>query len=57
MFDLDVPVELQGDNIHRLENILTLSAEYHINFDNLHLWLKPKPVCSHLCLPLSRAEK
>ncbi|KAG7440302.1 uncharacterized protein BT62DRAFT_910813 [Guyanagaster necrorhizus] len=32
---------LEGGNIHRLENILTLEYNLHFHFDNLTLWLEP----------------
>lgn len=35
--------ELNGTNIHRLENILTLDTNIHIFFDQLKLWLKKIP--------------
>lgn len=35
--------ELNGANIHRLENILTLDTNIHIFFDQLKLWLKKIP--------------
>ena len=44
----NIPVELNGNNIHRLENILTLSTELHAYFDDLYIWLKPVEVCSLL---------
>ncbi|KAF5387950.1 hypothetical protein D9615_000667 [Tricholomella constricta] len=35
--------ELNGANIHRLENILTLSLEFHSLFDKLEIWLERNP--------------
>jgi hypothetical protein len=35
--------ELNGDNIHRLENILTLDPGVHDWFDQLKVWLERKP--------------
>ncbi|EIM91014.1 uncharacterized protein STEHIDRAFT_152697 [Stereum hirsutum FP-91666 SS1] len=35
--------ELNGANIHRLENILTLDTNIHTSFDQLKLWLKKIP--------------
>ena len=32
--------ELNGNWIHRLENVLTLSGEVHHGFDDLKLWLE-----------------
>jgi hypothetical protein len=32
--------ELYGNNIHRLENIITLSHNKHALFDQLHLWFE-----------------
>lgn len=36
--------ELNGTNIHRLSNILTLDEHNHKNFDNLDLWFEAVPV-------------
>ena len=33
--------ELNGSGVHRLENILTLSLDYHRDFDELKLWFEP----------------
>ena len=33
--------ELNGSNIHRLSNILTLSLDIHCWFDDLKIWLEP----------------
>ena len=40
--------ELNGDQIHRLENILTMRADLHATFDSLGLWLEPT-VRLYLC--------
>jgi len=34
-----VPDELNGPDIHRLENVMTLETGIHTLFDNLKLWL------------------
>ncbi|KAJ3515777.1 hypothetical protein NLJ89_g1537 [Agrocybe chaxingu] len=36
-----VPDELNGPDIHRLENIMTLETGVHSLFDNLKLWFEP----------------
>jgi hypothetical protein len=36
--------ELNGLNIHRLDNILTLNPEAHHLFDELKLWFEEVPV-------------
>jgi hypothetical protein len=36
--------ELDGSNIHRLANIMTLDHLHHTSFDNLSLWLEPDDV-------------
>ena len=33
--------ELNGNEIHRLENVLTLSLTFHDYFDRLEVWLEP----------------
>jgi hypothetical protein len=35
--------DLNGNNIHRLENILTLDKVVHEWFDQLKVWLERKP--------------
>jgi hypothetical protein len=37
--------ELNGNAIHRLENILTLEGSIHPEFDGLYIWFKPVDVC------------
>ncbi len=37
---VDVVEELNGNQVHRLGNILTLSVNLHYFFDTLHLWLE-----------------
>ena len=48
------PVELHemlnGNRIHRLENIITLQVVIHKLFDSLMLWFKPVDVCVALLL-------
>ena len=48
------PVELHeklnGNMIHRLENIITLQMGMHRAFDDLILWFKPVDVCVALLL-------
>jgi len=36
-----IPFELNGNNIHRLENVLTLDIGIHSLFDELKLWFEP----------------
>jgi len=33
-----LPDELNGPKVHRLENVMTLSVSFHLNFDNLKIW-------------------
>lgn len=40
----NIPAELTGKNIHRLENVLTLTRNMHRAFDDLDIWFEPK-VC------------
>ena len=37
--------ELNGNEIHRVENIMTLEESVHTAFDNLRIWFKPVAVC------------
>ena len=39
--------ELNGSEIHRLENVLTLSLSVHDLFDTLRLWLEPVEAVSN----------
>ena len=41
---------LNGNEIHRLENIITLFVEAHVRFNELELWFKPVTVCLMLLL-------
>ena len=36
--------ELNGPNIHRLENVLTMGIDLHTRFDNLLIWLEEDSV-------------
>jgi hypothetical protein len=36
---------LNGNAIHRLDNIVTLEVSIHLEFDNLYIWFKPVAVC------------
>lgn len=45
----ELPAELNGSGIHRLENIITLTHDVHAKFDRLLLWLKAIPVRYSLC--------
>jgi hypothetical protein len=36
-----IPFDLNGNNIHRLENVLTLDIGVHSLFDELKLWFEP----------------
>ena len=42
--------KLNGNEIHRLENVITLEQGVHTAFDNLFLWFKPVAVCLTLRL-------
>jgi hypothetical protein len=33
--------ELNGPDVHRLENVMTLETGVHALFDNLKLWFEP----------------
>jgi len=33
--------ELNGNRIHRLENIITMNSDIHTHFDDLLIWLVP----------------
>ncbi|KAF9476305.1 hypothetical protein BDN70DRAFT_935166 [Pholiota conissans] len=37
----EMPLELQGNKIHRLKNIITMCIDYHLWFDDLCFWFKP----------------
>ena len=37
--------KLNGNEIHRLENIITLDLSIHTAFDELLIWFKPVAVC------------
>jgi hypothetical protein len=37
----NIPHELNGENIHRLENVMTLEHTVHKHFDDLKLWFEP----------------
>ncbi|KAF4622953.1 hypothetical protein D9613_001636 [Agrocybe pediades] len=39
----EVPEQLDGANIHRLENVMTLRMELHYYFDTLNLWFVAMP--------------
>lgn len=43
---IDAIGELNGDNMHRLENVLTLNSDTHTLFDTLKLWLERNPAVS-----------
>jgi hypothetical protein len=38
--DPDMFEKLNGANVHKLYNILTLHHDYHVRFDSLKMWLK-----------------
>jgi hypothetical protein len=40
------PDELEGKDINRLENLVTLAPHVHIAFGKFDLWLKPLEVCT-----------
>ena len=46
--------ELNGNQIHQLENIITMDSNIHTSFDNLQLWLEP--LVRFLLLPKFRAN-
>ena len=35
-----IPSDLNGNNVHRLENVLTLDVGVHCLFDELKLWFE-----------------
>jgi hypothetical protein len=35
----ELPDELNGSNIHRLENVMTIEPGFHSLFDALQVWL------------------
>jgi len=39
--------ELNGPNIHRLENILTMGIDLHTRFDSLLIWLEEDPITTN----------
>lgn len=43
-----IPSNLNGNKIHRLENVLTLDIGVHSLFDRLKLWFEPT-VSNSLC--------
>ena len=47
--------ELNGNAIHRLENIITLEISMHAGFSDLYIWFKPVVVCLRL-LPCTLIE-
>ncbi|KAG6328443.1 hypothetical protein ID866_10645 [Astraeus odoratus] len=55
--DLDIIVDLAGNKIHHLENIITMNQHCHHLFDDLYLWLKPTEGPPHTyCVHLAREE-
>ena len=42
---VDIHAQLDGNRIHRLENIITLDEIVHHAFNELRLWFKFQPVC------------
>lgn len=36
-----LPEELNGPNIHRLENVMTVAVDFHYQFDQLKVWFVP----------------
>ena len=63
--------ELDGSNIHRLGNIMTIAHDLHTHFDRLELWLEAVDVsrdksigyhndtkiCRHNPIPIASAPK
>jgi len=39
---------LNGNEIHRLENVITLEMSIHAEFNDLFIWFKPVAVCLRL---------
>ena len=37
----NLPEELNGPKIHRLENVMTVACDFQIQFDNLRVWFVP----------------
>ena len=37
----NLPEELNGSKIHRLENVMTVSLDFHFQFDQLKVWFVP----------------
>lgn len=54
--DVLVPDELNGSDIHRLENIITMETAKHDLFDTLQLWLEATVRQQYLRICESRAE-
>lgn len=54
---VDFAKELQGQNIYRLQNVLTLDVSAHCRFDTLDLWLMPEDeeYSSAIPLPLNNS--
>jgi hypothetical protein len=34
----ELPEELNGSKVHRLENVMTVGPPFHVNFDQLEVW-------------------
>ncbi|TFY60732.1 hypothetical protein EVG20_g7319 [Dentipellis fragilis] len=51
----EMPLELEGKKIHRLENIITMSLDCHEFFDDLRLWFKPVQACFLIFFPTTLA--
>ena len=37
---VDVIAKLNGDGVHRLENVMTMRSDLHQGFDRLELWFE-----------------
>ena len=37
----ELPDELNGSNVHRLENVMTMVLGFHTFFDQLEIWFVP----------------
>ena len=43
--------ELNGEKIHRMENVMTLRSDLHTLFDTLGLWLEATVGLYRRCIP------
>jgi len=52
----EIREELNGNNIHRLENILTMCTDDHAYFDDLKMWFEPTGTPNEYFLRVSQEE-